>query len=107
MIVKKTGQIVITGACGGRKLRTDLQIFYEGTSNKMAISNSLAQKGIKGRLSVIVVDNEIESVQLQQSTVVLSKKQLKEVLCFTGRHGDMWADVAWLTKYGKMRRHMN
>ena len=52
MIVKETGQIVITGACGGRKLCTDLQIFYEGTSNKMAISNSLARKGIKGRLSV-------------------------------------------------------
>ena len=53
------------------------------------------------------MDNEIESVQLQQSTVVLSEKQLKEVLCFTGRHGDMWADVAWLTKYRKTRRHMN
>ena len=39
------------------------------------------------------MDNERERVQLQQSTVVLSKKQLKEVLCFTGRHGHMWADV--------------
>ena len=38
------------------------------------------------------MDNERASVQLQQSTVVLSKKQLKEI-CFTGRHGDMWADV--------------
>ena len=39
------------------------------------------------------MDNERVSVQLLQSTVVLSKEQLKEVLCFTGRHGDMWADV--------------
>ena len=68
------------------------KVFYEGTSNKMAISNSLALKGIRGRSSIIVVDNEIEIVQLLQSTVVLSKKQLKEVLCFTGQHGDMWAD---------------
>jgi len=37
------------------------------------------------------MDNEVECVQPQQSTVVLSvsKKQLKEVLCFTGEHGDM------------------
>ena len=39
------------------------------------------------------MDNEIESVQLQQSAVVLRKMQLKEVLCFTGRHGDMSADL--------------
>ena len=39
------------------------------------------------------MDNETENVQLQHSTVVVSKKQLKEVLCFSGRHGDMWADV--------------
>ena len=38
------------------------------------------------------MDNEIEIVQLLQSTVFLSKKQLKEVLCFTGQLGDMSAD---------------
>ena len=38
------------------------------------------------------MDIEVECVQPQQSlTVVLSvsKKQLKEVLCFTGEHRDM------------------
>ena len=35
MIVTEAGQIAITGACGGHKLRTDLQ-FHEGTLNKMA-----------------------------------------------------------------------
>ena len=37
------------------------------------------------------MDNEVEYVQPQQSTVVLSasKKQLKEMLCFTGENRDM------------------
>ena len=35
MIVKEAGQIAMTGACGGQKLRTDLQ-FHEDTLNKMA-----------------------------------------------------------------------
>jgi len=35
MIVAEAGQILITEACGGHKLRTDLQ-FHEGTLNKMA-----------------------------------------------------------------------
>ena len=41
------------------------------------------------------MDNEVECVQAQQSTVVLlvSQKQLKEVLCFTGEHGDMRTEV--------------
>ena len=44
MIVKETGTIVITRACGGHKLRLDLLdfVFHEGTFNKMSISNSLA-----------------------------------------------------------------
>ena len=76
----------MTGACGGHKLCLDCNVFHEGTFNKMAISNSQALKWIRGRLSIIVVDNEIECVQPQQSTVVLSvisKKQLKEVLFYT------------------------
>ena len=59
MIVKETGSIVIMGACGGgRKLRLDLQLMYfmKAPFNKIAISNSLACKWIRGRLSIIVVD---------------------------------------------------
>ena len=37
-------------------------------------------------------------------TVVARKKQLKEVLCFTGEHEQRFA---WITKYGITTRHMN
>ena len=37
-------------------------------------------------------------------TVVVTKKQLKEVLCFTGEHEQRFA---WITKYGITTRHMN
>ena len=47
------------------------------------------------------MDHEVESAQLQQSTAVLGKKQLKEVLCFTGRHRYMWADVCMAYKISK------
>ena len=48
MIVKETGQIATTGACGGRKLAQICNIFHEG------ISDSLAWKRIRGRLSIIL-----------------------------------------------------
>ena len=51
MIVTKTEQIAITGACGGHKLRTDLQ-FHEDTLNKVA-SHIPKPKWIS-RLSIIV-----------------------------------------------------
>ena len=35
MILKEAAQIAITEACGGHKLRTDLQ-FHEGIFNNMA-----------------------------------------------------------------------
>ena len=60
MIAKETGSIVIMGACGGHKLRLDLlrfaMYFMKAPFNKIAISNSLACKWIRGRLSIIVVD---------------------------------------------------
>ena len=42
----------------------------------------------------VVVVYEMESMSPQRSTVVWRKKQIKEVLCFTGTHGDVWADVS-------------
>ena len=44
MIVTEAGQIAITGACGGHKLRTDLQ-FHEGTFDKMASQIPKPQNG--------------------------------------------------------------
>ena len=36
MIVKETGQIATTGACGGRKLAQICNIFHDGTSDSLA-----------------------------------------------------------------------
>ena len=47
--------MAVTGACGGRKLRTEMHVFHESTSrNKKTISNSLAWLKIRGTLSIVL-----------------------------------------------------